>query len=118
MMDLSDGLSSDLGHICGCSGVSAAVRSASIPVSDELVGLCEGDRKDAALMGLSGGEDYELLFTVAPEIRETVEALGDADGFPKVTWIGQIEEGSGEMFLESETGERSTLRPGPSHHFS
>ncbi len=118
MMDLSDGLSSDLGHICGCSGVSAAVRSASIPVSDELVGLCEGDRKDAALMGLSGGEDYELLFTVAPEIRETVEALGDADGLPKVTWIGQIEEGSGEMFLESETGERSTPRPGRSHHFS
>jgi thiamine-monophosphate kinase len=117
MLDLSDGLSSDLGHICRRSEVSAVVRSGAVPVSDELVRFCEGNREGAVEMGLLGGEDYELLFTVAPGDVEKVEALSERGGHPRLARIGLIEAGEGEVLLESEEGERSVLKPEGSHHF-
>jgi thiamine-monophosphate kinase len=86
-------------------------------VSDELVRFCEGNREGAAAMGLSGGEDYELLFTVAPGDVEKVEALGERGDLPQLARIGLIETGEGELLLESEEGERSALKPEGSHHF-
>jgi thiamine-monophosphate kinase len=65
MIDISDGLSSDLRHLCSSSGVGANIEADRIPVDP---GLREHfDAKTAFEMAMSGGEDFELLFTVPPE---------------------------------------------------
>jgi thiamine-monophosphate kinase len=61
MMDLSDGLSSDLPRLCSESGVGAQITAASLPC------IARSDAKDAAELALHGGDDYELLFAVRPE---------------------------------------------------
>ena len=63
-IDLSDGLKQDLGHICEMSRVGAVIDLAKLPISPYLSEYCEKNSKDAARLCLSGGEDYELLFTV------------------------------------------------------
>jgi thiamine-monophosphate kinase len=69
-IDVSDGLVADLGHILETSGVGAVVDAALLPLSRVGCGI-PGAREAA----LAGGDDYELLFTVPPERRETVAAL-------------------------------------------
>ncbi|HEV7743406.1 MAG TPA: thiamine-phosphate kinase [Pyrinomonadaceae bacterium] len=67
MIDISDGLSSDLNHLCDESKVGALINAAAIPI-DPLVAELSGRRAlDPLMLALHGGEDFELLFTVAPE---------------------------------------------------
>jgi thiamine-monophosphate kinase len=68
MMDLSDGLSSDLPRICAASGVGALIHLSSLPV---LRGIGETTRTQLAL---HGGDDYELLFTVSPHKADLLPA--------------------------------------------
>jgi thiamine-monophosphate kinase len=82
-IDLSDGLLSDLKHICVKSGVAARVNVDLLPVNKAVMDSLGGKARDVAL---SGGEDYELLFTARPELFEQIKR--DA-GFP-VTEIGAI----------------------------
>ncbi|ACH37633.1 thiamin monophosphate kinase [Citrifermentans bemidjiense Bem] len=72
MIDVSDGVLGDLGHIREMSGVGARLELAKLPLSDEYRAAC-GD--DPYALALSGGEDYELLFCIAPGKRGEVEAL-------------------------------------------
>lgn len=67
MMDISDGIGSDLRHILKESGVGAVVDTGSIPVSDEMERKCAHMGWDALEIATSGGEDYQLLFTISPE---------------------------------------------------
>lgn len=67
MIDISDGLSSDLNHVCGESSVGAIIDAASIPVDKEVSKLCGRRALDPLALALHGGEDFELLFTVHPE---------------------------------------------------
>lgn len=67
MIDISDGLSSDLNHLCRESNVGALIDSSSIPLDDDVKRLCGRRALDALALALHGGEDFELLFTVAPE---------------------------------------------------
>jgi thiamine-monophosphate kinase len=72
MMDVSDGLLLDLSRLCAESAVGARLSLASVPVAPELSELADVVNADPLDLALSGGEDYELLATMAPE------ALGDA----------------------------------------
>lgn len=77
MMDISDGIASDLGHILDASGVGATVDTAALPLSPELQAVCQARGWDAVELAVGGGEDYELLLTVAPSsLSAATEALG------------------------------------------
>ena len=86
MMDLSDGLGSDLGHILRASGVGARIDRQALPLSPALRRVCARLGWDAVQLAVSGGEDYELLFTCTPEAEAAI-------GVPHHV-IGRIEEAS------------------------
>jgi thiamine-monophosphate kinase len=86
MIDVSDGLSVDLAHICEESGVGALIETALIPISEALRRL----RKNPLPLALNGGEDFELLFTVRP--RNVPRLLRLARRFA-ITPIGRVTAG-------------------------
>ena len=97
MIDLSDGLATDLRHLCTASGVGAELATDAIPVHPDSDGL-----KGA----LCDGEDYELLFAVSPDDAEAIAAEGLVD--VPVSRIGAVTEG-GEVVLIDPDGRRSPL---------
>jgi thiamine-monophosphate kinase len=107
MIDVSDGLSTDLSHICEESGVGAEIHADRVPRA-QVVGL----RQPVDLrFALHGGDDYELLFTAKPSAKIP---LGIA-GVP-VTKVGLITR-SKQMVLIAHGGARQTLRPRGWEHF-
>ncbi len=107
MMDLSDGLSSDLARLCAASGVSALVDSALLPVvRPSKAG--RGPAFDPLQLALHGGDDYELLFTVRPSRLNMLPKT--LHGVP-LTAIGRITEQRGLVLLKQAERERQ-LHPG------
>jgi len=92
MMDVSDGLIADLGHICEASGVGAVVETARLPLSPAARSAIA---TDASLIkaALAEGDDYEILFTTPAEAAAAVTAAASAASVP-VTAIGRIERGT------------------------
>lgn len=88
MADVSDGLVADLGHICAASGLAAVIDAAAVPLSAAGRARLGADAAGAAAL-LTGGDDYELVFTVPPDRREDALAAGEAAGVP-VTGIGTV----------------------------
>ncbi len=91
MIDVSDGLSSDLLHICKDSDLGCVLYEDKIPFNDDMKGFAYKLQLDPTACALSGGEDYELLFTVAQADYEKVKVN------PSVTIIGYMtakEEGT------------------------
>jgi thiamine-monophosphate kinase len=84
MIDISDGLIQDLGHICQASGVGANIRQDTLPLSSAYRALAG---KTGMQHALSGGEDYELLFCAGPRQRKRIATLGKQAGVP-ITRIG------------------------------
>ncbi len=109
MIDISDGLSVDLGHICEASETGAEVEASSLPISAELLQASP----DAEALALHGGEDYELLFTVAPH---AIENLTRIQLGCKITRIGSIREGTGMVLVDAE-GRRKPLEKNGFQHF-
>ncbi len=95
--DISDGLLADLGHIARQSGVGAEIHLELLPLSvaarEALVA-----RPDLALVPLNGGDDYELVFTAAPAMRDEIRAAAAASQVP-VTRIGRTLAGEGVQAL-------------------
>jgi thiamine-monophosphate kinase len=86
MIDVSDGLSSDLAHLCEESRVGAQLDAARIPVDSSLPQLRARDF-DSLSFALNGGEDYELLFTVSPRNLKRLPAALEG---VHVTYIGDV----------------------------
>ncbi len=110
-MDLSDGLSTDLRHLCEASGVAAEVDADSLPMHSLLGSSEPAERLKAAL---HGGEDYELLFTARARVKVPRLVAGVA-----VTEIGRIlpcRVGRPTVALVDARGRASALRPGGWEH--
>jgi thiamine-monophosphate kinase len=88
-IDLSDGLTGDLRHLCEESGVGADVLAGSLPISPACLAYALAHGRDPQQIGLQGGEDYELLFTVPRRKQEQFERLAEKTGFC-FTCIGSI----------------------------
>ncbi len=110
MMDISDGLSSDLNRICHQSGVGALVDAAALPISNDA--KMQAEPLDAAL---HEGEDFELLFTLAPEQWERLHQAWD-ERLP-ITPIGRITD-SGHMQIRMPDGRVTGLKPGGYEHLA
>ena len=107
MMDISDGIASDLRHILRASGVGAEVDVELIPTSPQLRAICEREGWSVAELATAAGEDYELLFTAPEEIAQMVN-------FPLYP-IGRIVEREGLVWLRG--GEPTDLATKGFTHF-
>jgi thiamine-monophosphate kinase len=111
-MDTSDGLSTDLGHLCRASGVGAVVDAARIPAV-HVPGALRRLGLDPLKLALHGGEDYELLFTAPPRLAAKLPA---SFGGVKLTPIGQITRARG-ILLRNPSGVSKRLSPSGWDHF-
>ena len=92
MMDISDGLSSELMHICKQSGVGCRIFEKNIPIDYQTAVMAEELNMNVTTCALNGGEDYELLFTVPIGDHEKIESLDDVHLIGHITKqaLGQI----------------------------
>jgi thiamine-monophosphate kinase len=110
MMDISDGLSTDLARLCAASGVGAMIFPELVPrvaIPAETSKLAGGLKLDALKMALHGGEDYELLFTVSPR---NVKHLRAAPGFSQLKAIGEVTRGKSVVLMDKD-GTKQHLEP-------
>ncbi|WP_172917823.1 thiamine-phosphate kinase [Capnocytophaga canis] len=84
MMDISDGLSSEILHICEQSNVGCRLYEDKIPLDPQVISTCEEFNLDSTTIALSGGEDYELLFTISQKDYDKIK------GNPNLSVIGYI----------------------------
>lgn len=117
MIDLSDGLSSDIARICEESGVGCEIKLEQIPISEALKVLSTCLPRKALDYAACGGEDYELLFTVK---QEDVERLKEAWRAVETTLteIGRIKDPNFGLTISSEAGWRTVLKPTGHDHFT
>lgn len=88
MIDISDGLSSEILHLCKQSKVGCNLYEDKIPIDQQVISTCEEFNMDSTTVALSGGEDYELLFTISLEDYNKIK------GNPNLTVIGHITQES------------------------
>jgi len=112
MIDISDGLASEVFHICKESGVGAIVEESGIPMHPDAESQALKFQLDPTTCALSGGEDYELLFTVAPEDVDKVRFL------PEIYIMGEITEASEGVMLHTKGGNRHELVAQGWRHFN
>lgn len=112
-MDLSDGLVKDLGRLCRASGVAAAVGAARLPLSAPARRLIDL-RPEFGELPLTGGDDYEILASVAPEQATAFESAAQSAGI-STTRIGTLQAGSGVRVLGPDGLPIAIERPGYDH---
>ncbi len=112
MIDLSDGLASDLMHIGKASGVGAYIEEAGVPIRTETqLKIIEEFRMDPITVALHGGEDYELLFTVSPKDLDKVKLL------PNLFIAGEITPAADGFKLHTKGGNIHDLKAQGWRHF-
>lgn len=115
-IDVSDGLSSDLGHIASASNVGALLYSEKIPLSQPLKKFCDRFSFNPVDYALAGGEDYTLLCTVSPDKADDI-ALDFQKKFKRPLYlIGEITD-SGRMELICRNNEIKPITPSGWDHF-
>lgn len=111
MIDLSDGLSSDIFHICKQSGVGALIEESGVPIHPEVQLQALEFRLDPITCALSGGEDYELLFTIDPKDVEKIKYL------PDIYIAGEILNAADGVKLNTKGGNLHDLKAQGWRHF-
>ncbi len=104
MIDISDGLSSEIIHLCRQSKVGCDLYEAKIPLDPQVISTCEGFNIDSTTVALNGGEDYELLFTVSQDDFLKIKAN------PNLSIIGFMKEESDGMHLVTRAETRIPLK--------
>lgn len=116
LIDLSDGLSSDLAHVCEASGVGARLHADQIPISDETRRVADALGLDALAFALHGGEDFELCLTAPSDAAARLEQ-GFRNQFDcPLTRIGTIQAGAGVVLCRPD-GSETPLAAGGYDHF-
>jgi thiamine-monophosphate kinase len=93
LIDLSDGVATDLFHICRASSVGAVIEAAMVPVSTHLAAAARALGLEPLKLALSGGEDYQLLFTSPREAAPALERAFSRAGLPLPRALGEIQAG-------------------------
>jgi thiamine-monophosphate kinase len=113
MLDVSDGIASDVARVCERSGVAAEVHLADLPLEEGVADIARDLGLDPVDLAASSGEDYELLFAAPPSARDEVERAAGAAG-SEVSWIGRVVEAPGSdedtVRLLDEAGRSRRLR--------
>ncbi len=104
MIDVSDGLSSDLLHICKQSNVGCRLFEERLPIDYQTASMAESFNLNVSTVALNGGEDYEMLFTVPLSLFEQVKIV------PGIHVIGHITDASLECMLVSRDGQEMMLQ--------
>ncbi len=104
MIDISDGLSSELFHIAKQSKVGCKVYEEKLPLDPQVISTCEEFQLDSTMVALSGGEDYELLFTISISDYDKIK------GNPHFTVIGHITEENQGLHLVSRANQEIALK--------
>ena len=112
MIDISDGLSSELQHISKSSNTSICIYEDKIPVSKESLRFCQENSINSTVIALSGGEDYELLFTIKPSDLDKVLNI------PDLSIIGKVQPANKKSTLILSGGEEVNLNSVGWDHFS
>jgi thiamine-monophosphate kinase len=112
MIDVSDGLLQDLGHICQASGTGAVIYKDRVPRSDAFRSAAE---RDKTRLAMTGGEDYELLFCSRPCNRAAIAKLSKRAGV-SITHIGVCVPGRRVKVLDS-SGKQVSIGDGGHDHF-
>jgi len=103
MIDISDGLSSEILHICTQSKVGCNIYEEKIPLDPQVIATCEEFELNSTTVALSGGEDYELLFTISQEDFPKIK------GNPHLTVIGHITQESEGVNLVTRANQQIKL---------
>jgi thiamine-monophosphate kinase len=104
MIDISDGLSSEILHLCKHSETGCILFEEKIPLDPQLIAACEEFRLDSTTVALNGGEDYELLFTIALEDYDKIK------GNPNLTVIGHMNAATEGVHLFTRAEEKIALK--------
>ena len=104
MIDISDGLSSEIMHICKQSNKGCSIYEEKLPLDPQLISVCEEFNIDSTTVAINGGEDYELLFTIALEDFDKIKAN------PNLTVIGHINQEAEGMHLITRANQKMELK--------
>ena len=115
LVDVSDGLVADAGHIAQASGVGLALDLAALPLSAPVEAWLSGQPADALIRLATSGDDYELLFTAPAEVAPRLLALSELCGV-RLTRIGQVTDGQG-VVCRGTDGEPVSIARGGFTHF-
>ena len=112
MIDISDGLSSELFHICSQSGVGVAIYEDKLPIDKSTYDTAVEFNMDPVTCALNGGEDYELLFTISQNDFEKIKK------HPDIATIGYITENKDQLNLVTKSGNTIPLKAQGWQHFN
>lgn len=104
MIDISDGLSSEVMHLCKQSNVGCNVYEDKLPLDPQFINVCEEFNIDSTTIALNGGEDYELLFTIKMEDFDKIK------GNPNFTVIGHMTQESEGIHLVTRANTKIALK--------